>query len=110
MCCAPKAADLSAEFPSHSEIIFSYLCICLQAPAGVLLQSPVELLYAAPFIPPPSLPPPEYTHQDAAMPFQPIRKKAIVVGCNYTSIPQAALKGCVRDALCLSQLLIAHYR
>ena len=81
----------------------------LQAPLGVKSQSPAELPYAAPFIPAPSFPPPEYSHQDAATPFQPLRKKAVLIGCNYTSIPEAALKGCVRDANCLCQLLTAHY-
>lgn len=85
------------------------MALLLQAPPGVKAQSPAELPYAAPFIPAPSLPPPEYNHQDAATPFQPLRKKAVLVGCNYTSIPEAALKGCVRDANCLCQLLTAHY-
>ncbi|KAL3152234.1 hypothetical protein ABBQ32_001316 [Trebouxia sp. C0010 RCD-2024] len=80
-----------------------------QAPPGVRSLCPADLPYAAPFIPPPSLPPPEYSHQDAAMPFQPLRKKAVLIGCNYTSIPEAALKGCVKDANCLCQLLTAHY-
>ena len=81
----------------------------LQAPAGVLPQKPSEMPYAAPFIPPPSLPPPEYPDQDSVASWQPLRRKAVLVGCNYCNIPLAALKGCVRDASCLVQLLRVHY-
>ncbi|KAA6417467.1 MAG: hypothetical protein FRX49_12546 [Trebouxia sp. A1-2] len=80
-----------------------------EAPPGVLSQIPSEMPYAAPFIPPPSLPPPEASHQDTAPAWQARRKKAVLIGCNYLSIPQAALKGCVRDARCLYQLLTVHY-
>lgn len=85
------------------------LPVLLQAPPGVLSQIPSEMLYAAPFIPRPSLPPPESSHQDTAPAWQARRKKAVLIGCNYLSIPQAALKGCVRDARCLYQLLTVHY-
>lgn len=80
-----------------------------EAPAGVLPQAPSEMPYAAPFIPPPSLPPPESSQQNAAMSWQPRRRKAVLIGCNYLSIPPATLKGSVQDASCLYQLLKVHY-
>lgn len=72
-------------------------------------QAPAEVPYAAPFIPPPSLPPPESADPELLEAWHPGRRKAVLIGCNYTSIPQAALKGCVNDANLLRQLLMDHY-
>ena len=90
-----------------------------QAPSGVLLTG-LELPYAAPFVPPPSLPPPEHaagwgdgegggTH--AGGPWRPARRRALLVGANYARSGErgAALRGCVRDAHCLHGLLSARF-
>ena len=82
---------------------------CLQAPPEVLPQTGADLPYAAPFIPPPSLPPPESINQEPASPRQTRRRKAVLIGCNYVNVPPAALKGCVQDAVCLYQLLTRHF-
>lgn len=82
---------------------------CLQAPAGVIPQDPGEMPYAAPFIPPASLPPPESADPELLDSWQPGRRRAVLIGCNYSAIPQAALKGCVNDANLLRQLMMEHF-
>jgi hypothetical protein len=83
----------------------------LQAPAGVVLGGRLELPYAAPYIPPPSLPPPEYAHLQKPMPWQPGRKRAVLVAVNYSSCPHphVHLRGCVNDIHCLRHLLMMKF-
>eukprot|EP00891_Asterochloris_glomerata_P005517 jgi/Astpho2/5517/fgenesh1_pg.00079_%23_4_t len=80
-----------------------------QAPAGVLPEAAPEMPYAPPFIPHASMPPPDYPDSERSQYWQPGRKKALLIGCNYDSCAPAQLQGCVNDANCLRQLLISHY-
>lgn len=82
-----------------------------QAPAGVVLSSPLALPYAAPYIPPPSLPPPEYPHLAASSTWLPGRKRALLVAANYSHVPdpQAHLRGCATDVHCLRHLLVSKF-
>ena len=83
-----------------------------QAPSGLLLPG-LELPYAAPFVPRPSLPPPEHLLGDPAQApaWRPTRRRAVLVGINYTRAGEggARLRGCVRDAHCLHGLLAARF-
>ena len=82
-----------------------------QAPAGVARVERPELPYAAPYIPPPSLPPPEYPDLPAEPGWQPGRKRALLIGVSYARCGDArwGLRGCVNDAHCLKHLLVTKY-
>ncbi|CAL8467614.1 g7152 [Coccomyxa elongata] len=82
-----------------------------KAPAGVVLSSQLALPYAAPYIPPPSLPPPEYAHLATSSTWLPGRKRALLVAANYSHVPdpQAHLRGCANDVHCLKHLLISKF-
>ena len=80
-----------------------------QAPAGVLPEAAPEMPYAPPFMPHASMPPPDYPDSERSQYWQPGRKKALLIGCNYDDCAPAQLQGCVNDANCLRQLLISHY-
>ena len=76
-----------------------------------MLNSQLALPYAAPYIPPPSLPPPEYTHLAASSMWLPGRKRALLVAANYSCVtdPSAHLCGCANDMHCLKHLLISKF-
>ena len=82
-----------------------------QAPAGIARVERPELPYAAPYIPPPSLPPPEYPDLPAEPGWQPVRKRALLVGVSYARCGDArwGLRGCVNDVHCLKHLLMTRY-
>lgn len=76
------------------------------------MQGHPHLPYAAPYIPGPSLPTPEYPHLSAAPHnWQPARKAAVLVGINYTHArdQHSRLKGSVNDIQCLKHLLMSKF-
>lgn len=84
----------------------------VQAPSKVGLHGRGQLPYAAPYIPEPSLPPPEHPHVSAASPdWQPARRSAVLVGVNYARAldKNARLKGSVNDIQCLKHLLTSRF-
>ena len=120
MCESIHFHNTSSTITSSAEL-YSNLCSAhaLQAPSGVLLPG-LELPYAAPFVPPPSLPPPEHVGawgdgegggSHRGNPWRPARRRALLVGANYARSGErgAALRGCVRDAHCLHALLSARF-
>lgn len=76
-----------------------------------MLGGRLELPYAAPYIPPPSLPPPEYAHLPASDTWLPGRKRALLVAANYSRVDDegAHLRGCVNDVHCLKHLLTSKF-
>ncbi|KAK9826757.1 hypothetical protein WJX81_006172 [Elliptochloris bilobata] len=114
-----KLAFVRAELPAGAGPLPPHACTppspLAQAPSGVLLPG-LELPYAAPFVPPPSLPPPEHARswgeREGGRGFwRPARRRAVLVGVNYAGAGEggAALRGCVRDAHCLHALLTARF-
>lgn len=89
----------------------SGLVICSQAPPGVVLNGRLQLPYAAPYVPPPSLPPPEYAHLPASGAWVPGRRRALLVAANYSRGADggARLRGCVNDVHCLKHLLTSKF-
>jgi hypothetical protein len=89
----------------------SGLVICSQAPPGVVLSGRLQLPYAAPYVPPPSLPPPEYAHLPASGAWVPGRRRALLVAANYSRGADggARLRGCVNDVHCLKHLLTSKF-
>ncbi len=84
----------------------------MQAPPEVGRHDSAQLPYAAPYIPEPSLPPPEYPHiLSSPRHWQPSRKAALLIGVNYTQAldQNARLKGSVNDIQCLQHLLIMRF-
>ena len=84
----------------------------MQAPPEVGRHDSAQLPYAAPYIPEPSLPPPEYPHiLSSPRHWQPGRKAALLIGVNYTQAldQNARLKGSVNDIQCLQHLLIKRF-
>lgn len=77
------------------------------------MQGRAQLPYAAPYIPGPSLPTPEYPHLSAASRrgWQPARRAAVLVGVNYTHAlnQHARLRGSVNDIHCLKHLLTTRF-
>ena len=84
----------------------------MQAPAEVRLCGRAQLPYAAPYIPGPGLPPPDYKHL-CGVPhhWQPARKAAVLVAVNYLHARDrnSRLRGSVNDIHCLKHLLLSRF-
>ncbi|CAL5219515.1 g1360 [Coccomyxa viridis] len=83
-----------------------------EAPSEVGLHGRAQLPYAAPYIPGPGLPPPDYKHlAGVAQRWQPARRAAVLVGVNYLYArdQNSRLRGSVNDIHCLKHLLMRRF-
>ncbi|KAK3268887.1 hypothetical protein CYMTET_22635 [Cymbomonas tetramitiformis] len=78
-------------------------------PQGSLFSSTAPPSYPSPLGPPPAYAPAVASTPQAGWWAPQCKKKAVLIGINYTQTPEARLKGCVNDAKCMKYLLTTKF-